>query len=100
MDIHMSERARSIREARFEGYRRVAAIHTGSGSSTDRARMLTVEIHSVAGRFCRRISTRARASSLLPPCARVGQEQRSCGIGGRTAAFRRPSRRSPAHAHH
>jgi len=62
--------------------------------------MLTVEIHSAAGRFCRRISTRARASSLLPPCARVGQEQRSCGIGSRTAAFRRPSRRSPAHAHH
>ncbi|RQU21558.1 hypothetical protein DF157_06415 [Burkholderia cenocepacia] len=90
---------RSIADARFEAYRQ-GAIHTGSGSSCGRARMLTVEIHSVAGRFCRRISTRARASSLLPRCARVGQEQRSCGIGSRTAAFRRASRRAPAHAHH
>ncbi|RQU86376.1 hypothetical protein DF030_09055 [Burkholderia cenocepacia] len=90
---------RSIADARLEAYRQ-GAIHTGSGSSCGRARMLTVEIHSVAGRFCRQISTRARASSLLPPCARVGQEQRSCGIGGRTAAFRRASRRAPAHAHH
>ncbi|AWG33535.1 hypothetical protein B9Z07_25195 [Burkholderia cenocepacia] len=90
---------RSIADARFEAYRQ-GTIHIGSGSSCGRARMLTVEIHSAASRFCRRISTRARASSLLPPCAPVGQEQRSCGIGSRTAAFRRPSRRSPAHAHH
>lgn len=115
-DIHMGERARSIEEARFEGYRRGAnhtgsgsspdrarrltveirsaasrfgerisawtcvlrsiadarfeayrqgAIHTGSSSSRARARMLTVEIHSASSRFCRQISARARASSLL-----------------------------------
>ena len=52
----------SMEDVPFAALRR-PAIHTGRGSSPDRASTLTLEIHSAASRFGGRISTRQRASS-------------------------------------